>query len=109
MRNSKLNSIAASLAAVAMIVSLGTSTALARGGGGHGGGFGGSRFGGSERTFLGAGAGFGGFHPGGGLHPSDRMYGDVHRHDRFYGGYNACVVNPYNALQNPPSSPYSCY
>ena len=48
MRNSKLNSIAASLAAVAMIVSLGTSTALARGGGGHGGGFGGSHFGGTH-------------------------------------------------------------
>jgi hypothetical protein len=67
MRNAKLKTVAASFAAVAMIVSLGTSAALARGGGGggHGGGFAGGHFGGG--TFLGAGAGFGGLHAGGGF------------------------------------------
>lgn len=92
MRNSKLRTGTALFAALAMIVSLGASTALARGGGGgHGGG---GRFGG-EGTFVAGGTGFSGLHAGG-------MHG-VHNH-RFYGGYSACVVNPYSQWQNSTTS-----
>lgn len=94
MRNSKLKVATALFATLAMI-SLGISTALARGGGGgHGGG---GHFG-SEGTFVGRGAGFGGFHVGG-------MHG-IHS-GRFFSRYNACVTNPYNQWQNPTNSPYS--
>jgi hypothetical protein len=110
MRNSKLKTVTASFAAVAMIVSLGTSAALARGGGGVGG-----HFGGGAGTFLGGGAGFGGshaggFHAGGGFHPNDRIYGGIRSHNHFYGGYNTCLVNPYNqnSANWPYSSPYMC-
>jgi hypothetical protein len=63
MRNSKLKSVAALFAALAVIVSLGTSDALARGGGGGDGHFGGG--------FRMVGGGFhpGGFHGAGGFHP----------------------------------------
>ena len=62
MRNSKLKSVAGLFAALAVIVSLGTSDALARGGGGGGHMGGGFRMGGG---------GFhaGGFHGAGGIHP----------------------------------------
>jgi hypothetical protein len=105
MRNSKLKTLTASLAAVVMIVSLGTSAALARGGGGVGG-----HFGGGAGTFLGGGAGFGGFHAGGGFHPNERMYGGIHSHRHFYGGYSACLVNSFNQGQNLANSPspYMC-
>jgi hypothetical protein len=89
MRASTFRKITAVFAALAVIVSLGTSPVLARGvgGGGHMGG---------GRTFIGG----GGFHAGGfgrgGFHPGGRMYGGAYGHHRFYGGYNACVVNPYN-------------
>jgi hypothetical protein len=96
MRNSKLNVATALFATLAMIVSLGTSTALARGaGGGHGGG---GHFG-SEGTFVSGGARSGGFHAGG-------MYSGIHS-GRFFSGYNACVTNPYNQSQNPTNPPYS--
>ena len=54
MRNSTLNAVTASFAAVAMIVSLGTSPALARGGGGGGG--------------------MGAFHGGGGFHSGPAVF-----------------------------------
>jgi hypothetical protein len=111
MRDSTLKAVAGSLAAVVLVVSLGTSPVLARGGGGHGGGvhFGGGGFGG------------GGFHPGGGFradggfHPGDGYrvggggnggyYG--HNHDYGgYGGYDACALNPFYLLN--PGYPYSC-
>ena len=66
MRNSTLRAITASVAAVAMIVSVGTSPVLARGGGGHGGA-GGVR----------AGGGGHGFHAGGGFHPGGHTYATV--------------------------------
>src|SRR5580704_16917965 len=89
MRTSTFRKITASFAALTVIVSLGTSPVLARGGGGGG------HFGGGG-TFIGG----GGFHAGGfggrGFHPGGRMYGGAYSHHRFYGGYNACVVNPYS-------------
>ena len=109
MRNSTLKAVTASLAAVAMIVSLGTSPVLARGGGG-GGHFGGGGFhvggGFGGASHLGGGdLGGGGFHVGGGFHPGGQMYSGLHGHRRFYGGYNACVTT------NPPYPyyNYSCY
>jgi hypothetical protein len=100
LRTSTFRKITASFAALAVIVSLGTSPVLARGGGG-GGHFGGG-------TFIGG----GGFHAGGfgrgGFHPGGRMYGGAYSHHRFYGGYNACVVNPYYQWPNQYSSPYTC-
>jgi hypothetical protein len=79
-----------------MIVSLGTSTALARGGGGgHGAG---GHFGG-EGTFIGGLPRFTRLHAGG-------MRGGIHSH-RFYSGYNDCVVNPYNQWQNL-TNPFTC-
>jgi uncharacterized membrane protein len=87
MRNSILRAITASVAAVAMIVSpavalivsLGTSPVLARGGGGHGGG--GARVGG------------GGFHPGG--HMYAHGYHRGYYGGGYYGGaYGACAANP---------------
>ena len=36
------------------------------------------------------------------------MYGGAYNHHRFYGGYNACVVNPYNQWPNQYSWPYTC-
>ena len=97
MRNSTLKAVTASFAAVAMIVSLGTAPALARGGGGgHGGGgaFHGGEFGG------------GGFHAGGqmsGGYDGHGFYG----HPRYRGYYNACVPNTYDQSGNPGYSPYS--
>jgi hypothetical protein len=112
MRNSKLKKATALFAALAMIASLGTSTALARGGGGghgggghggggHGGGGdgGGGHFGG-EGTFVGGEAGFSGVHAGG-------MHGSIQSHRFYSGGYNACVVNPYNQRQNL-TNPVTC-
>src|SRR5580693_8206971 len=101
MRTSTFRKITASFAALAVIVSLGTSPVLARGGGGGG------HFGGGG-TFIGG----GGFHAGGfggrGFHPGGRMYGGAYNHHRFYGAYNACVVNPYNQWPNQYSWPYTC-
>jgi len=58
MRTSTFRKITAPLAALAVIVSLGSSPVLARGGGGGG------HFGGGG-TFMGGGFGGGGFHAGG--------------------------------------------
>ena len=33
------------------------------------------------------------------------MYGGAYSHHRFYGDYNACVVNPYNQWPNQYSWP----
>jgi hypothetical protein len=90
MRNSTLKAVTASFAAVAMIVSLGTSPVLARGGGGHFGG-GGLHVGGGGHF------GGGGFHVGGGFHRG----GGFHGHSGFYGGYSACVPNPFYQSGNP--------
>ena len=100
---SSLTVVTASIAAVAMIVSLATSPALARGGGGH---FGGGHFGSGE-TFTSGGFAGGGLRAGGGFHSGGRMYGGFHAHSRFLGGCNACIVNPYDQLQNPANPPYS--
>ena len=103
MRNSPWRAIAASVAAVAMMVSLGTSPVLARGGGGgHGGGIhvGGGGFHG------------GGFHAGGGFHPGGRTFAHGY-HRGYYGGgyygsgyYGACAANPVPLLNLV--SPYWC-
>jgi hypothetical protein len=92
MRNSTLGAFTVSIAAVAMIVSVGTYPVLARGGGGHGGA-GGIRTGGGHAG--------GGFHASGGFHPGGRAYArDYHRgyyHGGYYGaGYygGACAANP---------------
>jgi hypothetical protein len=61
MRNSTLKTVAGSLAAVTVIVSLGTSPVLARGGGGGGHGGGGIHFS--------RGGGVGMFQGGSGFHP----------------------------------------
>jgi hypothetical protein len=67
MRNSKLKSATVFFAALAVIVSLGTSDALARGGGGGGHMGGGFRMGGGGGFHAGGGfRGAGAFHPGGG-------------------------------------------
>jgi hypothetical protein len=82
MRNSTLRAITASVAAVAMIVSLGTSPVLARGGGGgHAGG---------------VRAGGGGFHAGGGFHPGGHTYAHDYHRGYYGGGYygGACAANP---------------
>ena len=83
MRNSTLRAITASVAAVAMIVSVGTSPVLARDGGGHGGG-GGVHVGG------------GGFHAGGGFHPGGHTYAHGYHRGYYGGGYygGACAANP---------------
>lgn len=95
MRNLFLKAVtaAASFAAVGiMIVSLGTSPALARGGGGHGRGGGMASPGGSA------------FHTGGGFHPN----GGHHGHSHLFGSYNACA-NPNFQPVNPTYPPnYSC-
>jgi hypothetical protein len=98
MRNSTLKAVAGSLAAAVLVVSLGTSPALARGGG-HGGGGGGVHFGGG-------GFGGGGFHPGGGYRVGGGGHGGYYGHNHDYGGYNACALNPFY-LSNP-GYPYSC-
>jgi hypothetical protein len=87
MRNSTLRAITASVAAIAMIVSIGTSPVLARGGGGgHAGG---------------VRAGGGGFHAGGGFHPGGRTYARGYHRGYYGGGYygggyygGACAANP---------------
>ena len=81
MRNSALRAITASVAAVAMIVSVGTSPVLARGGGGHAGGI---RVGG------------GGFHAGGGFRPGGHTYARGYHRGYYGGGYygGACAANP---------------
>jgi uncharacterized membrane protein len=91
MRNSTLRAITASVTAVAMIVSLGTSPVLARGGGGgHAGGIH---------------VGGGGFHAGGHMY----AHGD---HRGYYGGgyygggYYGCAANPIPLLN--VVSPYWC-
>jgi hypothetical protein len=91
MRNSKLKSVAALFAALAVIVSLGTSDALARGGGGGGHMGGGLRMGG------------GGFHAGG-FHPGvAHGYGYGRRGygwEGYSGGYSyGC--NPYLGPLSP--------
>jgi uncharacterized membrane protein len=98
MRNSTLRAITASVAAVAMIVSVGTSPVLARGGGGHGGG--------------------GGFQGGGGFHPGGRAYAHGYHRGYYGGGYygggyygggyygGACAANPIPLLNLV--SPYWC-
>jgi hypothetical protein len=99
MRNSTLKGVAASLAAVALVASLGTSPVLARGGGGHGGGFGGGGI-----HMGGGGFGGGGFHPGGGYRVGGGWHGGYHGDNRYYGGYNACTNNLLDQL----TYPYSC-
>jgi hypothetical protein len=94
MRNSTLKAVAESLAAVVLVVSLRTSPALARGGGGHGG---------AGVHFGGGGFGGGGFHPGGGYRVGGN--GGYYGHNHEYGGYNACALNPFY-LSNP-GYPYS--
>jgi hypothetical protein len=92
MRNSKLKTATALFATVALVVSLGTSDALARGGGGGhiGGGF---RMGGG-----------GGFHTGGGFHPGAHIYAHNYGRTR-YGGYGwGYGCNPYL----PPINPLLC-
>jgi hypothetical protein len=118
MRNSTSKGVAASLAVVALVASLGTSPVLARGGGGHGGGFGGGgsfgggSFGGGGIHMGGGGFGGGSFHPGGGFHPGGDYrvgggwHGGYHGDNRYYGGYDACAVNPFYLLN--PGYPYSC-
>jgi hypothetical protein len=108
MRNSTLRAIAASIAAVAMIVSVGTSPVLARGGGGGHGGGGGIHVGGGGLH------GGGGFHSGGGFHPGGHTYAhDYHRGyygggyygGGYYGGYG-CAANPIPLVN--VVSPYWC-
>ena len=105
MRNSTLRAITASVAAVAMIISVGTSPVLARGGGGgHAGGV------------RAGGGGFhagGGFHPGAGFHPSGRAYAHGYHRGYYGGGYyggdyygGACAANPIPLLNIV--SPYWC-
>ena len=99
MRNSTLRAITASVAAVAMIVSIGTSPVLARGGGGgHAGGFhvGGGGF------HEGGGFHAGGFHPGG--HTYARGYHRGYYGGGYYGG--ACAANPIPLVNLV--SPYWC-
>jgi hypothetical protein len=99
MRNSTLRAITASVAAVAMIVSVGTSPVLARGGGGgHAGG---------------VRASGGGFHGGGGFHPGGRTYAHGYHRGYYGGGYygggyygGACAANPIPLLNLV--SPYWC-
>jgi hypothetical protein len=104
MRNSTLRAITASVAAVAMIVSVGASPVLARGGGGgHAGG---------------VRAGGGGFHAGGGFHPGGRTYAHGYHRGYYGGGYygggyygggyygGACAANPIPLLNLV--SPYWC-
>jgi hypothetical protein len=96
-RNSKLKSVAALFAALTVIVALGTSDALARGGGGGGHMGGGFRMGGG---------GFhaGGFHGAGGFHPGvARRYG-YGRRGYGWGGYSGGYsygCNPYLGPLNP--------
>jgi hypothetical protein len=110
MRNSTLRAITASVAAVAMIVSVGTSPVLARGGGGgHAGGV---------RAGSGGFHGGGGFHAGGGFHPGGHTYahgyhrgyygGGYYGGDYYGGGYygGACAANPIPLLNIV--SPYWC-
>jgi hypothetical protein len=86
MRNSTLRAITASVTAVAMIVSLGTSPVLARGGGGgHAGGIH---------------VGGGGFHAGG------HMYAHGDHRGYYGGGYYGCAANPIPLLN--VVSPYWC-
>ena len=97
MRNSTLRAITASVAAVAMIVSVGTSPVLARGGGGgHAGGVraGGGGFHGGHTYAHGYHRGYygGGYYGGG-------YYGGG-----YYGG--ACTANPIPLLNIV--SPYWC-
>ena len=99
MRNSTLRAITASVAAIAMIVSVGTSPVLARGGGGgHAGGFhvGGGGF------HEGGGFHAGGFHPGG--HTYARGYHRGYYGGGYYGG--ACAANPIPLVNLV--SPYWC-
>ena len=113
MRNSTWKAVTVSFAAVALVVSLGTSSpVLARGGGGGhgGGGFGGGHsFSGGDR----AGGGFGGrafagggFHEGGGFH-AGREGNHRFRGNGRFDNYNACVVSPFYLFGNP-TYPYSC-
>jgi hypothetical protein len=110
MRNSTLRAITASVAAVAMIVSVGTSPVLARGGGGgHAGGV---------RAGSGGFHGGGGFHAGGGFHPGGRTYAHGYHRGYYGGGYygggyygggyygGACAANPIPLLNIV--SPYWC-
>jgi hypothetical protein len=109
MRNSTLRAITASVAAVAMIVSVGTSPVLARGGGGHGGGGG---------VHVGGGHVGGGFHAGGGFHPGGHTYAHGYHRGYYGGGYygggyygggyygGACAANPIPLLNIV--SPYWC-
>jgi hypothetical protein len=104
MRNSTLRAITASVTAVAMVVSLGTSPVLARGGGG---GHGGIHVGGGG--FHG-----GGFHGGGGFHAAGGFHrgGYAGYHRGYYGGgyygggYYACATDPVPVLN--VVSPYWC-
>ena len=101
MRNSTWKAVTVSFAAVALVVSLGTSSpVLARGGGGGGGGHGGGGFGGGH-AFAG-----GGFHEGG-LHAGREGNHRFHGHGNGFDNYNACVASPFYLFGNP-IYPYSC-
>ncbi|HEY3623381.1 MAG TPA: hypothetical protein VGL12_13515 [Roseiarcus sp.] len=113
MRNSTWKAVTVSFAAVALVVSLGTSSpVLARGGGG-GGGHGGGGFGGGH-SFGGGGFRAGGGHAfaGGGFHDGRGFHEGREGRHRFHGNggfdnYNACVVSPFY-LFGDPTYPYSC-
>ena len=122
MRNSTWKAVTVSFAAVALVVSLGTSSpVLARGGGGGGGGHGGGGFGGGHSFGGGdrAGGGFGGGHAfaGGGFHEGGFHEGGLHAgregnhrfrgHGNGFDNYNACVASPFYLFGNP-TYPYSC-
>jgi hypothetical protein len=96
MRNSRLKAATALFAAVAVIVGLGTSDALARGGGGGGHMGGGFRMGGG-----------GGFHAGGGFRPGGHAYAHGYGprgHGWGYPGESYYGCNPYLG----PLSPLFC-
>jgi hypothetical protein len=91
MQNLRLRTATALFAIVALIVSLGTYDALARGGGG-------AHMGGGFRI-----AGGGGFHAGGGFHTGGSFHPGGHNYAHNYGrtGYGGYGCNPYLPLTNP--------
>jgi hypothetical protein len=98
MRDSTLKAGAAALAALGVILCLGTSPVVAMGGGP--GGPGGN--GGGGVHFDG-----GGVHPSGGYHRGATSNGGYHAYHPSAGGYNACALTPYNQSINR-TYPYSC-
>jgi hypothetical protein len=86
MRNSTLKAVTASLAAVAVIISLGTFPVMARGGGG-------GHFSSGMATL-----------PGGGFHSGGDGTAAFAATTTFYGGgYSACAPNPFSQLGHLPA------